>query len=224
VTAETDETERPVKIISMERGVLTVENAGVRVTKYAVAAGHDPAKQIYIRHGKASGYAATELPPGTLDRGDSYLIPLPLRAEAASTLAVEERQPRRHTLQILDAGATEIGLYVDGSHLPAPIVEKLHAAIALRKQMGALEDGLEGARDRLDDLGRRADEIRENIRALDKVSGADALRKKLVASLAQVTSDTDALARKLGTDSEALATARSKLQDSLRAITLAEAP
>ncbi len=224
VTASTDETERPIKIVAIQRGVLTVENAGVRVTRYAIAAGADPAKQIYLRHDKASGFTAKDLPPSTQDRGDSYLIPLPLQAGKTSTLTVEERQPRRHTIQILDAGATEIGLYVEGSRLPVPVAEKLAQAIALRKEMGRIEEGLDGVRERLVDLAQRADEIRENIRALDKVRSADDLRKKLVASLTSVTTEADTLAKKLGTESEALATARSKLQDSLREISLDESP
>jgi hypothetical protein len=222
VTVTTDESERPIKIVSIQRGVLTVENAGVRVTRYSIAAGQDPAKQIYLRHSKAEGFAAKDLPPGTLDRGDSYLVPLPLQSARTSVLTVEERQPRRHTLQILDAGATEIGLYVEGSHLPPAVAEKLKTAIALRKDMGALEDSIESSRTRLADLAQRADELRANLGALDKVRGADALRKKLVASLSTLTSEADAVARKLGTDSEALATARGKLQDALREISLDE--
>ncbi|HEX5063159.1 MAG TPA: OmpA family protein [Kofleriaceae bacterium] len=222
VTAATDEAERPIKIVSIQRGVLTVENAGVRVTKYSIAAGADPAKQIYLRHDKAYGFAAKDLPPGTQDRGDSYLIPLPLQAKKTSVLSIEERQPRRHTMHILDAGATEIGLYVEGSHLAPAIEAKLEEAIELRKEMGKIEEGLDGLRERIVDLSERADEIRENIRALDKVRGADPLRKKLVASLTAVTTEADALARKLGGESEALATARNKLQDALREINLDE--
>ncbi|HEY5949798.1 MAG TPA: hypothetical protein VIV40_30090, partial [Kofleriaceae bacterium] len=93
---------------------------------------------------------------------------------------------------------------------------------ALRKEMGKLEEELDGMRSRLLDLGDRGDQIRENLRALDKVGGADPLRKKLVASLTGVTTEADAIARKLGAESEALATARNKLQDSLREINLDE--
>jgi hypothetical protein len=85
-----------------------------------------------------------------------------------------------------------------------------------------LEDNLESSRTRLADLAQRADELRANLGALDKVRGADALRKKLVASLSALTTEADAVARKLGTDSEALATARGKLQDALREISLDE--
>lgn len=222
VTATTDETERPIRIVSIDRGVLTVENAGVRFTKYSIAAGHDPARRIYVRHSRAPGYVAKDLPPGTLDRGDSYLIPLPLQAGKTSVLSIEERQPRRQTLHVLDAGATEIGLYVEGSHLPPAVAAKLTEAIALRKQMGTLEDGLEELRTKLADLAQRTDELRENLRALDKVHGASALRKQLVASLTTATSESDTVARELGARSEALASARTKLQDALRDITLDE--
>lgn len=222
VTATSDETERPIRIVSIDRGVLTVENAGVHVTKYSIAAGHDPARRIYVRHTRAPGYVAKDLPPGTLDRGDSYLIPLPLQAGKTSVLSIEERQPRRQTLHVLDAGATEIGLYVEGSHLPPAVAAKLTEAIALRKQMGTLEDGLEELRTKLADLAQHADELRENLRALDKVRGADALRKQLVASLTAATTESDAVARELGAQSEALASARTQLQDALRDISLDE--
>src|SRR5262249_5106156 len=161
------------------------------------------AKQIYLRHNKAYGYAAKDLPPNTQDRGDSYLIPLPLQAKKSSTLTIEERQPRRHTIHILDAGATEIGLYVEGSRLPPEVADKLKQAIALRKEMGKSEEALEELRDRIGELSQRADELRENLKALEKVKGADALRKKLVASLTTVTTEADTLAKKLGTESEA---------------------
>jgi len=223
VTVDRDDNEKPIRIVAIQRGVITVENAGIRVTSYSIAAGREPAKQMYIRHDKTYGYSAKDLPPGTQDRGDSYLVPLPLQPGKTSVLAIEERQPRRHTIQLLDAGATQIGLYVEGSRLPAQVVERLQAATALRKEMGAHEEAIEAVRTRLMELAMRADDLRENLKALDKVRGADDVRKKLLASLAQTTTDADAQAKKLGTESEALATARNKLQDSLRELTLEEA-
>jgi prefoldin subunit 5 len=86
--------------------------------------------------------------------------------------------------------------------------------------MGALEDETLELRNRVGDLASRAEEIRENLRTIDKVAGAAELRKKLIANLTQATADGDALARSLGAKLEAIATMRSKLQDSLREITL----
>jgi outer membrane protein OmpA-like peptidoglycan-associated protein len=220
VNATTDNSERPVKIVSIARGVLTVENAGIHVTTYSIDAGQEPAKRIFLRHAKLPGYTTKDLPPGTQDRGDSFLIPLPLQPGKSSSLTIEERQPRTQTIQILDAGATEIGLYIEGSHLPDQVSEKLKAAIELRKEMGKIEESLEALRNRLADLTPRADDIRENLKALEKVKNADDLRRRLVASLTQVTTESDAIAKKLGLESESLATARTKLQDALRDINL----
>jgi outer membrane protein OmpA-like peptidoglycan-associated protein len=222
VTVARDDSEQPIRIVAIQRGVITVENAGIRTTSYAIATGLDPARQIYIRHDKAPGFAPTELPPGTQDRGDSLLVPLPLQPGKTSTLAIEERQPRRVTLQLLDAGATELGLYVEGSKLAADVAERLAAAMRLRKDMGAIDESLEATRDRLGDLAARTAELRENLRALARVPGTDTVRKQLATSLAQTTSEADALARKLGVDSEALAAARKKLHDALRELTLEE--
>jgi hypothetical protein len=209
-----------VRIVSIHKGVLTVEDQATRTTHYAIRAGREPAKQLYIRHDKTNGYLAHDLPPGAIDEGDHYLIPLPLRAATESSLAVEEREPRRRTVQLLDAGTTQLGLYVEGSHLPAPVAEKLATAIALRKEMGGIEDRLAATRERISEVAQRAAEIRDNLRALDKVRGADDVKKKLLASLTQVTTDADAQARALATDNEKLADARRKLQDALRDVEL----
>jgi outer membrane protein OmpA-like peptidoglycan-associated protein len=220
VTVATDAAEAPVRIVSIHKGVLTVEDQATRTTHYAIRAGRDAAKQLYIRHDKTNGYLAHDLPPGAVDEGDHYLIPLPLRAATESTLAVEEREPLRRTVQLLDAGTTQLGLYVAGSHLPAPIADKLASAIALRKEMGGIEDRLAATREHISEVAQRAAEIRDNLRALDKVRGADDVKKKLLASLTQVTTDADALARALATDNEKLADARRKLQDALRDVDL----
>jgi len=74
--------------------------------------------------------------------------------------------------------------------------------------------------ERLADVAARADEVRENLRAIEKVRGADDLRKKLLASLAQVTADADATARAMAADNEALAETRHRLTDSLRELDL----
>ena len=69
-------------------------------------------------------------------------------------------------------------------------------------------------------LAARAEELRESLKALDKVRGADDLRKKLVADLAVATADADSLQRTLAAKSEAQATARGRLQDALRELVL----
>jgi hypothetical protein len=150
------------------------------------------------------------------------LIPIPLVAGKPSTFTVEEREPRRRSIQLLDAKSTQLAAYVDAGGLAPELGDKLRAAVALRKDMGAIEDELDGLRTRIADLAQRGTELRESLRALDKVRGADDLRKKLVAGLTQVTADGDTVSRALGAKLEALATMRGRLQDAIRELVLDE--
>jgi outer membrane protein OmpA-like peptidoglycan-associated protein len=222
VTAESDHVERPVRIISVHRGVATVEDSGVRTTRYTVQVGREPPARLFVHHRRAAGYTAKGLPPDTVDQGDTYLVPVPVSGGKTSVLAVDERQPHRRTVALLDLDGRALALYVEGGGLPAPVEHALRAAIAVRKELGALEGAVDDLRDRLGDVAARADEIRENLRALDGVGAAGDLRKKLVASLTETNSQSDAIARQIGERTAALATARARLADAIREVTLEE--
>ncbi|CAN5918606.1 hypothetical protein BH11MYX3_BH11MYX3_25200 [soil metagenome] len=220
ITTDRDDAERPVRLLAMQRGVMTVENAGVHTTRYTIATGLEPTHTIYVRHAKTAGYTPTELPPGTQDQGDAYLVPLPLSAGRTSILTIEEREPRKRTVALLDAKSTELGVYLEGAALSKELSDRMAEAIALRKDMGALEEELAARRDRISDITSRTSELRETIKSLDKVRGANELKKKLVASLTAAIGDSDAVARQIGSKTEALAVARNRLQLAIRELTL----
>jgi hypothetical protein len=220
VVRETTPDERPVRLVSMTRGVLTVENAAIMTTKYTITAGRDATRTIYLRHAKTPGYTPRDLPPRTLEQPDGYLVPIPLTAAKTSTIAIEERAPRRATIEILGANETTIAAYIEGAHLPASMVERIKAAAALRRDMATLEDDARKIRTRIVDISSRAIEVRSSLRAIEKVRGADDLRKKLLASLGATTTESDLLARSLGEKTEALAAARVRLADAVRDLTI----
>ncbi|MFN0252391.1 MAG: OmpA family protein, partial [Kofleriaceae bacterium] len=212
--------ERPIRLVGISHGVLTVENAGIVTTKYTIAAGRDATRTIYIRHAKTHGFRPRDLPPRTIEQPDAYLVPVPLTAAKTSTIEIEERQPRRATIEILRADDTTIGAYIEGAKLPAPVVAKIEMASALRRDMAVLEEDARKIRTRIVDISARAIELRESLRTIDKVRGADDLRKKLLANLATTTTESDVLARSLGEKTEALATARVRLADLIRDLSL----
>ena len=220
VAVDRGDAEKPIRLIAMQRGVMTVENAGVRTTTYTIAAGKDPPRLIYLRHAKSAGYIAKDLPPKSQDQGDAWLIPVPLASGKTATLAIEEREARRRSVAILDAGATELSVYLDGAHLPKELADKVAEATALRKDMGAIEDDLRALRAKLTDTTERSSELRENIKSLEKVRNADDLKKRLVASLTAAVAESDAIAKQLGAKTETLQTSRQRLQMALRDLTL----
>jgi hypothetical protein len=221
VTMTASTTERPVRIVSIHRGVLTVENAGVRTTKYTIAAGRQAPRQILppARQGErlhGEGSAARDARSG---RQRPRAAPDPGRQDERA--GDREREPRRRTIELVSTRA-ELAAYVAGQALPAGVGGKLGAAIALRKEMAALEDDVATARGRFNDVVQRAQELRDSLRALDKVQGADDLRKKLVAGLRETTTESDTLTRTIEGKTVALTTARGRLQDAIRELVLEE--
>ncbi len=222
VTSTGASAERPVRIVALHRGVLTVENAGIRTTTYRIAAGRQPARRIYLRHTKAPGYTAKDLPAGSIDQGDAYLLAVSLTPAKTSELVLEEREPRRRTLELIDSRAGDLGVYVEGSSSPPGVGDRIKEAVRLRRQMAAVEDELVAARRKLDDVAARSHEIRESLRALEKVRTADDLHKKLVANLTTATQESDQLTKEIAARSEALAAVRGRLQDAIRDLQLDE--
>lgn len=220
VTRTTAADERPVRLVAMNRGVLIVEVSGIATTTYTIAAGRDATRTIYIRHPKTRGFTARDLPPRTIEQPDAYLVPIPLTAAKTSTLVIEERQPRRATIELVRADDATIAAHVEGANLAAPIRERIATVAALRREMATLEDEARKVRARIADVSQRAIELRDSLRAIDKVRGADDLRKKLLAGLEKTNADSDALARSLGEKTEALATSRARLADAIRDLTL----
>ncbi|MGE3766716.1 MAG: OmpA family protein [Kofleriaceae bacterium] len=219
VTRTSAPDERPIRLVAMNRGVLTVENAGILTTTYTINAGRDATRTIYIRHPKTARYTPRDLPPRTIEQTDAYLVPVPLTSAKTSTLVIEEREPRQATIEIVRADDATIAAYIEGAKLPAPIVERIETAASLRRDMAALEEDARKIRGRIADISQRAIELRDSLRAIDKVRGADDLRKKLLAGLEKTTAESDALARSLGEKTEALATARARLADAIRDLT-----
>jgi outer membrane protein OmpA-like peptidoglycan-associated protein len=218
VTVATDDAERPVRLIAIRRGVATVETAGIRTTRYTIAAGRDAPRTIFVRHAPPAGFTPAELPPDTIDQGGAYLLPVPLQGARTATLVVEDREARTRSVALLDGRTTELSMYLE--HAPAEIVDRLRDVIALREQLAAIDDRAERLRTRIADLAQRAGEQRDSLRTLEKVATAAELRRTLLAGLGQTTRDADTAARALTVELEAAALARGKLADAISTLSL----
>jgi hypothetical protein len=99
---------------------------------------------------------------------------------------------------------------------------RLRAAIALRREFAGRQEQLAGLRDRVLELADRSHELRESLRALERVRNVDDLRRRLVDNLARATAESDAVARSLGEQTEAIAAMKTRLAEAIRELTLDE--
>jgi outer membrane protein OmpA-like peptidoglycan-associated protein len=226
VRIDMDRAEEPVKLVAIARGVATVENREVRVTRYQVQVGAGAPARMFLRHDRAPGFAAVDLPPQTRETDLAYLVPLPLQPGRGSVLEVKEQKPVQRTVRILDslgAGAgrfsgsgADLGVYVAAGDLPPKLAQKLRDALALRADLARMEEEEDALRTRLGDVSARAQEIRASLQAIGNSGRVAALRRDLLASLKQATEDSERVVRELTVLSVSSAEARARLGEAIR--------
>lgn len=214
--------EAPQRLVTVARGVATVENAAIRRTTYTIAAGRQAHGRIFLRHLPRPGFTLGELPPGSERGDDTVLIPIPLTAGRTSTIVVEERQPALRRIQLLDDGGTDLSAYLEGANLSPEVRTQAQAVVRARATLGGVEQELSGLREQLGDAGQRVGDLEDSLRATSKLPGPEAaeLRKRLIASLTAATTDADRLALAIASRSARVAEARVILQTAITGLGL----
>ena len=216
ISVHADSGERPVRIVSAERGRVTVHNRLQRITRYQVRTGARAPARALLHHARYIGYEASGLPPRTETSSKHYLVPLPLSAGKESAIEIVEEQTVKRTIHILDAGSDKrLQPYLGDGDLPKQIGTQLRAVMTLRTELTAVDRELDGLRRQLVDVGRRADEVRASLQAIGKTPQAAKLRRELVASLTETTARTEAISRDLAARSATRAELRARLGEAL---------
>jgi len=218
VRTHAEESDHPLRIVSVARGQLTVEDIATRTTRYEIAAGKQTPARLVVRHDRLPGTKAEALPPGTESTPETYLIPIPLTPERPSVLTVDEKRTHTRTIAVVDIAGATLGLYLRGSQLPPELEKRVREIATLRADMETLDGEMSALRTRLGDAAARAGELRENLRAVEKSPRAAGLQKQLVDRLTAATKEMDQLAAELAEKGLTQATAKSKLAELVRGI------
>ena len=223
VRVETKGADEPIRLVALARGVVTVEDAEILTTRYAITAGKQAPSRMFVRHARHGGFEVKALPPGTESTVVAHLVPVALTPGKKAELVIEERRSHRREVAVLDAGGARLGLYLKGDP-PAEITGALRDIVTARVDLGKLEEEAGALREQLADTAQRAAEIRASLIAIEKTPRASELQKKLVADLAQTTARGESLSMKLGETSAASSELRARLMDKLREAQLQERP
>ncbi|MBK9036551.1 MAG: DUF4139 domain-containing protein [Myxococcales bacterium] len=197
VSTDSDE----MHLVKMSRGVLEVERFSRRTTSYTVKARtDDDGFTLLIRHGKAgSSYVLANRPEATEDLPDGYLVRLVVPAGAREgKLTLVEQTPSRSTISIWNSPALDLldRLLVDAS-LGADAKQKLKPILDRRRAVAKLEEQLAGLTKKRDQLDQRANELRENLRAIAKNPQAGEQRAKWTKQLDEFASEGNKLGAQL---------------------------
>jgi hypothetical protein len=216
------EKQKPLRIVAMARGMLTVEDVETVTTHYDASIGDQPPARLVVHHPRRAGYDAKDLPPGTDTTTDTFTIPLPVSAGHKSVLTVEEKRTTRRDLSVADTASATLGLYVQGSALPPDLDKRVREVIALRAEIDQREQEVSSLRESLTDSAARAGELRESLRAVERTPHAGTFQKVLLDRLGEATRAIEGDSAKLAEKTSAQSLARSKLSEALRDLRMTE--
>jgi hypothetical protein len=212
----------------MSRGILEVEQFARRATTYtATAQTLDRGFAVLIRHPKAGwNYELAGEPPGTEKLADAYLVRLTVAAgKREGTVTVVEQTPSRSSLSIWNRPALDLleKLLVH-TNLGADAKRKLRPVVDRRRELARLEDQIAGLTEKRNKLDQRANELRENLKAIAKNPAAGEQRAKWTRQLDEFSSQGNALGAELAALEAKRLDKRIELEDTLQDLELVAPP
>lgn len=190
-----------MRLIKMSRGVLEVEQFSRKVTTYtATAQTMDTGFTLLVRHSKAGwNFSLADRPEGTEDLPDGYVARLVVPAgKKEGALTLVEQTPSRTQISIWSQPAIELleKLLVAGE-LDADSRKKLKPIIDRRREVAKLEEQIYGVTEKRNKLDQRANELRQNILAIQRNPAAGAQRAKWTKQLDEFTTEGNKLGAQL---------------------------
>lgn len=215
---------RPNRLVSIARGVMTVEDWDVQRTRYEIRAGSNAPSELILHHRGRYGYDFVELPPGAEESGTATLIPLPIRAGRDSELIVEERRPARRTVLIVEDSRTALEAYVHPQDMEPELRRRITEVLTQRTALAQLDEQVREVREQSNVASQRLAELQGSLRSIERSgAGAADLRRQLQGRLRDATDQSEGFATRLAELTANRAEARVRLSEMVTELHLEEA-
>jgi hypothetical protein len=200
VQSEQRSDQRGARLYRIEAGHLYVERDSIQETTYTIKNGSGEAARVLLKHPRSAETTLEAPPPGTEDNiGSGFaLIPAAAAARGQGKLTVIERRPWTQEIDWLDPLADlAIKAYLESPKRDAKVAEKISAVWVIRSKLRSLRDENDKLQSQQSELSNAMDEIRRNLRAIEKNTQAGDLRSKLTGRLAQASAQHDSISKRL---------------------------
>lgn len=199
VTSTTTSNEEGARVAKIEGGQLEIERDWVVHTKYAIKNGSELEARTLVKHPRRYDTRLHEPPKGTEDNlaAGSALVPINIAARGTAVLDVDERRVMRRAVDWLEPLADEaVKSYMNDARAEPSVVKDLRAAWELRTKLRAALDEKSKLQTEASTLENQSDELRQNLRAIEKNKTADELRRDLTDRLAKASARLDEITKR----------------------------
>ncbi len=193
------ENEEGARVSRIEAGQLTIERDWVVHTKYAFKNGSDEDAKAMVKHPRLYQTRLHDPPKGTEDNlgTGSALVPVSVPKRASAVLDVDERRIQQRYVDWLSQLADEaVKSYMADARADANVVRDLRAAWEVRGKLRAALDEKEKLQAESNLLENQSDELRRNLRAIEKNKTAEELRRDLTDRLAKAAARIDEITKR----------------------------
>jgi hypothetical protein len=218
VQTDTRQDERGARLYRVEAGHLYVERDSVLETTYLVKNGGAQAARVLLKHPRSGDTTLEKPPTGTEDNvGSGFaLIPTEAPARGQNKLIVTETRPWTSEVDWLNPLADlAIKAYLQDPKRDGALSAKLSEAWAIRMKVRQLQDENDKLAAQQNELNNALEEIRRNLRAIEKNTQAGDLRAKLTARLGATSSQYDGISKRLVELGLAISENQVRLRDAL---------
>jgi hypothetical protein len=194
------ENEEGARVSRIEAGQLTIERDWVVHTKYAFKNGSEEDAKAMVKHPRLYGTRLHDPPKGTEDNlgTGSALVPVTVPKRGAAVLDVDERRIQQRYVDWLSQLADEaVKSYMADARAEASVVRDLKVAWEVRGKLRTALDEKEKLQAESNLLENQSDELRRNLRAIEKNKTAEELRKDLTDRLAKAAARLDEITKRV---------------------------
>jgi hypothetical protein len=218
-----EQREEGVQLVRISRGVITCETKQVTHWKYDVDNGSGEEATLYVRRERRPGWKVVGQDK-LIEEGGAYFVPIRLAKTGRTKVEVQEETPVRRDVDIFNnLGRQVVAMYLKNASADPRVEAQLREVLALRDKIDQLDGQIQTAQEQRNTLGERQSEVRENLKALGKISSNADLKKKLETTLSELENGLNEATRKEVAASMERAQARDRLGVLVKGIELAPA-
>jgi hypothetical protein len=200
VDSNREENAQGARLAKIEAGEIEIERDWVTRTKYAIRNGGDEVAKTLVKHARLYGTRLHDPPKDTEDNlgTRSALVPLIVPARGTAVLEVDERRTFRQRVDWLSQLADEaVKDYLKDPRAEAAVVRQLQQAWDARAKLRPTIDERDKLTDEKARLEQQSEELRRNLRAIEKNKTAEDLRRDLTDRLAKAAARLDEITKRL---------------------------
>ncbi|PKN55386.1 MAG: hypothetical protein CVU56_21630 [Deltaproteobacteria bacterium HGW-Deltaproteobacteria-14] len=186
-TGSTDD--RIARLVTLQRGILRTEVQHTRKTTLKVTSLLHKDTEVFVRHTVRKGWKLVESPKTYEQTGEAHLFRVALKAGETKTLEIEEATPLVKAIDVRSPeGLALVRAYVEGGdEVDERFAAPMKKLLAIHTEMANITQGIEAARERVEEFRVRTSELQGQIVSLDGVRGGNALLKHLQQKLREMS-------------------------------------